>query len=389
MVTGGLGGFGLTTAQWLVARGARSIALVGRRGAVTEEARAGIQAMESAGAVVRSFAADVADPAAVEGVIRTIRSEMPPLRGIIHSAAVIEDAPIMNITDQLLARVLEPKLLGAWNLHQATLADELDLFVMYSSSSVMVGNPGQGAYVAGNLYLESLAQYRRAQGRPALAVGWGAIKDTGFLTRNAAVADMLKNRSGLDATPAAEALDELGRLLAVDASRVCIAKFNLARLGQMLAGARVPRFLPIIPQGMAVEGEESETLADRLKSAPEGERHALILSRIREHAGRVLGTSAAQLDVERSLSDMGLDSLMAVELAEAVERDIAQPMSVMQMLGAGSIAAIADLVLKSLGFGAESEPGAAAKAPAGGAANGANGVDAAGGAREGHVLTRA
>ena len=86
-------------------------------------------------------------------------------------------------------------------------------------------------------------------------MGWGAIKDTGFLTRHAAVAEMLKNRSGLDATPAAEALTELSRLAAVGASRVCIAKFNLQRLGQMLAGARVPRFLPIIPQGVAAEAE--------------------------------------------------------------------------------------------------------------------------------------
>ena len=143
LITGGLGGFGLTTAQWLVSQGVRSVALVGRRGAVTEEAKAGIAAMEQAGAVVRSFAADVSDADAVQSVVNDIRSEMAPLRGVIHSAAVIEDAPIVNISAELLARVLEPKMAGAWNLHQATLNDALEMFVLYSSSSVMVGNRGR------------------------------------------------------------------------------------------------------------------------------------------------------------------------------------------------------------------------------------------------------
>ncbi len=353
LVTGGLGGFGLATAQWLVASGARSVALVGRRGAATDEARAGVAAMESAGAVVRAFAADVADPAAVNSLIATIRAEMPPLRGVIHSAAVIEDAPIMKLGDGLLARVLEPKMRGAWNLHAATLADPLELFVLYSSSSVLVGNPGQGAYVAANLYLESLAQYRRALGLPALAVGWGAIKDAGFLTRNTAVADMLKNRSGLDATPAAEALVELGRLTAAGASRVCLARFNLERLGQLLSGAHIPRFVPIIPQGIATDEAAGESIAERLTSAPAAERRDLIIARIRDHAGRVLGIGGSQLDIDRPLAEMGLDSLMAVELAEAVERDVARPISVMQMLGAGTIGAIADLVLRTLGLGSD------------------------------------
>jgi acyl transferase domain-containing protein/NADPH:quinone reductase-like Zn-dependent oxidoreductase/SAM-dependent methyltransferase/acyl carrier protein len=363
LVTGGLGGFGLTTARWLVHNGARSIALVGRRGAVTDEARAGIAAMEEAGAVVRAFAADVSDAAAVARTVATIRAEMAPLRGVIHSAAVIEDAPVLGITDDLFARVYEPKARGAWHLHEATLDDDLDLFVLYSSVSVMVGNPGQGAYVAANTYLEALAQYRRALGRPALAVGWGAIADTGFLTRNTAVADMLKHRSGLDATPAADALAELGGLLAARATRVCVARYNLQRLGQMLAGARVPRFVPLIPAGMTAETDTSDSLAEALKLAPENERRALIVARICRHAGRVLGTGNAQIDVDRPLAEMGLDSLMAVELAEAVERDVAQPISVMQMLGAGTVGAIADLVLKTLGLGGDAGDAAPA-APA-------------------------
>jgi acyl carrier protein len=311
--------------------------------------------MERAGAVVRAFAADVADPDAVAEVVATVRREMAPLRGVIHAAAVIEDAPILNVTSELLARVFEPKTIGAWNLHAATLADELETFVLYSSVSVLVGNPGQAAYVAANAYLESLAQYRRARGLPALAVGWGAIADAGFLTRNAAVADMLKKRSGLEAMPVAEALADLGRLLAGGTERVCIARLNLPRLAQVLGGTRVPRFAPILPHDAGADGEAAETLAERLKTIPAAERRSVIVARICEHAGHVLGTGAGRVEIDRPLSEMGLDSLMAVELAEAVEREVAHPVSVMEMLGAGTVGAIADLVLRTLALGGDDD----------------------------------
>ena len=237
------------------------------------------------------------------------------------------------------------------------------MFVLYSSSSAAVGNPGQGAYVAANLYLDALALYRRSLGLPALSIGWGAIKDAGFLTRHQAVAGMLKSRTGLDATPAHEALADLGRLASVGARRVSVGRFDLQRLSQMLPGARVPRFLPIVPKGTAAALQAEETLADLLQKTPAADRRALVLSRVREHGARVLGTSAAQLNIDQPLAEMGLDSLMAVELAGGLERDLGQPVSVMQMLSAGSLAAIAELVMKMLGVGTDTD-GAVAPAKA-------------------------
>jgi acyl transferase domain-containing protein/acyl carrier protein len=355
LVTGGLGGFGLATAEWLVEQGATSLALLSRRGAATEEAMAGIAKLEKMGAQVRAFACDIADPASLAKVLATVRAEMAPLTGIIHSAAVIEDAPILNLNGEQLERVFQPKLVGAWNLHEATLKDPLDMFVLYSSSSAVVGNPGQGSYVAANLYLDALALYRRSLNLPALSIGWGAIKDAGFLTRHQAVAGMLKSRTGLDATPAREALADLGRLSSVGATRVSVGRFDLQRLSQMLPGARVPRFQPIVPKGAAASLQAEETLADLLKKTPEADRRALVLARVREHGARVLGTAATQINVEQPLAELGLDSLMAVELAGGLERDLGQPVSVMQMLSAGSLAAIAELVMKMLGLGGDTD----------------------------------
>jgi acyl carrier protein len=173
---------------------------------------------------------------------------------------------------------------------------------------------------------------------------------------------MLKTRTGLDATPAAEALADLGRLLSVGTKRVSVARFDLQRLGQMLPGARVPRFLPIIPKGAAASLAAEETLADLLQKVPAADHPAFVLARVREHAARVLGTSAAQINIDQPLSDLGLDSLMAVELAGGLERDLGKPVSVMQMISAGSLTAIAQVVLKMLGV-AEAETPAAPPVP--------------------------
>ncbi len=166
----------------------------------------------------------------------------------MHSAALIEDAPLIKVDRDLMHRVMSAKMLGAWHLHELTKEDPLTAFVLYSSSSVMVGNPGQGTYVAANAFLNALAELRRAEGLPALATGWGAIKDAGFLTRNQQVEEMLEQRAGMEATPTRVILAELGRLMGAGATTVSAAQFNLLRLGQSLPGARTRRFSMLIPE---------------------------------------------------------------------------------------------------------------------------------------------
>jgi acyl carrier protein len=259
---------------------------------------------------------------------------------------VIEDAPLMNVDQGLMHRVMSAKMIGAWNLHTATLSDELELFALYSSSSAVIGNPGQGCYVAANMFLDSLAQYRRAQGLAGLSVGWGAIKDAGFLTRNAAVEEMLSQRAGMEATAVRDAMAAFGQLIASGAVKAAAAQFNLMRLGQSLAGARTPRFLPLLPEGMSMAAEGAGSLAAALEAMGEDDRRALILTRVREHVARVVGAAVAQIEADRALSELGLDSLMAVELAEALEHDVGRPISVMQMIQAGTVGGVVEAVLR-------------------------------------------
>ncbi len=350
LVTGGLGGFGLATSKWLVDQGAKSLALVSRSGASTDAAKQAIQAFEEAGVSVRAFAADVAQKSELDAVLSDVRAEMAPLTGVIHSAAVIEDAPIENMTQAQVSNVFSAKMLGASHLHELTQDDPIEMFVLYSSISSVVGNPGQGAYVAANLYLDALCELRHARGLPALSVGWGAILDAGFLTRHENVRDMLKSRTGLDATPADQALADLGRLCASGAKRASVARLDLSRLQQMLPAAGTPRFEPILPNDTSAALQADETLADLVKDLPKEEQRSFILNRIVESTARVLGTNAELVNPQNALGDLGLDSLMAVELAGSLEKDVGQSIPVMQLLGADSLTAVSDFVFTLLGL---------------------------------------
>lgn len=184
VITGGLSGFGLATAGWLADCGAKRLALVGRSGRASDEAQAAIEDLRARGIEVRACACDAAGAEALGKLLAKLR-RTHPIKGIVHAAMVLDDALIANLDAKRIATVLRPKVDGAANLDRLTRGDRLDYFLMYSSVTTLFGNAGQAAYVAANAYLEGLAQQRRADGLPALAVRWGAIGDTGVLARNA------------------------------------------------------------------------------------------------------------------------------------------------------------------------------------------------------------
>jgi phthiocerol/phenolphthiocerol synthesis type-I polyketide synthase C len=211
LVTGGLGGFGLKTAQWLVEKGARHLALLSRRGASSEEATEALAHFKSSGINAQAFACDVTDKAALSGTLATIKDTMPTLKGVVHAAALIEDSLALNLEDDQLERVLRTKIMGAQWLDELT--ENLDLFVLYSSATTLLGNPGQTCYVAANHWLEALAANRQARGEAATCPRWGAIDDVGFLARNEKIKDALQSRIGGQALPSKKALDALEKMI--------------------------------------------------------------------------------------------------------------------------------------------------------------------------------
>ncbi|MEE9446013.1 MAG: SDR family NAD(P)-dependent oxidoreductase, partial [Cocleimonas sp.] len=198
LVTGGLSGFGLKTACWLVDKGARSLVLISRSAKVDDESAVVIQDLQDKGVQVFTRACDVTDKSALHRLISEIENDVAPLKGIVHAAMILDDGLIRNMSQAQLHKVMSPKIIGAWNLHKASidLDLKLELFVMYSSATTFVGNPGQANYVAANSLLEALVTYRKAHGLTAHYAAWGAISDVGYLARNEETKEALQSRLG-------------------------------------------------------------------------------------------------------------------------------------------------------------------------------------------------
>jgi acyl transferase domain-containing protein/NADPH:quinone reductase-like Zn-dependent oxidoreductase/NAD(P)-dependent dehydrogenase (short-subunit alcohol dehydrogenase family)/acyl carrier protein len=327
LVTGGLSGFGLSTARWLARRGARHLALLGRRGAAGAEAQEALEQLAAAGVTVQALACDVADGAALSAALAAIRAQLPPIRGIVHAAMVIEDALIRDMEREQLHRVLAPKIRGALNLHEATragpLAQTLDFFVLYSSATTLFGNPGQAAYVAANTALEALASERRALGLPATCIGWGPIGDAGYLARNERVRDALVGRIGGRALPAGQALDALDHLLGARGN-VGWLELDWSVLGRFLPAAQAPKFSELArmaDRGLRA-GRGEDRAADvrrRLEALAGAELSAALTEIVRGEIAQILRIAPDRIETGASLFDMGMDSLMAVELATSIE----------------------------------------------------------------------
>ncbi|NWG15756.1 MAG: SDR family NAD(P)-dependent oxidoreductase [Chloroflexi bacterium] len=321
-ITGGLGGLGLLTAEWLVEQGARSLVLMGRRGA-DDTARRAIARMEQAGARVFVAQGDVSDEQDVTRILEGIRQTLPPLRGIIHSAGALDDGVLLQQDWSRFATVFAAKVDGTWLLHRLTQNLPLDFFVMYSSVASLIGSSGQGNHAAANAFMDALAYHRRAQGLPALSINWGAWSEIG-----AAVEHDVFGRIGLQgvgAIPPAEGLRVLAGLMQGPSPQVGVMPVAWSKfLRRFAAGAEPPFFAEIARETrqkqavVAASQTQPETQPDILRQLAEAvpaKQRALLAAFVQEQAARVLELDSPRAVGERTpLSEMGLDSLMAVEL---------------------------------------------------------------------------
>ncbi|WP_414587921.1 SDR family NAD(P)-dependent oxidoreductase [Scytonema sp. PCC 10023] len=352
LITGGLGGFSLAVAQWLVKNGAKHLVLMGRSGAASAAASEAVKTLESAGANVIVAKADVSNATQVANVLTEIEQSMPPLRGIIHAAMVLDDAVMLQLSGERFVKVMAPKVMGAWNLHTQTLNTPLDFFVNFSSFSSSVGNPGQGNYAAANAFLDALAHHRSTRGLPALTINWGVIADVGFVARQGEVGEHLQ-RVGAKSLPSLQALSMLEEFFRVEAVQTMVAPMNWQRWCQVHAAGASPRFSYLVGEEAVCEeagdrNSERETLGNALMAARPTEHQQLVESRLLEQVARVLGTSAAKLDSSKPLTNLGLDSLMAVELSNRLEKALDVSVPTMKLMGGLSISQLAKELVEQL-----------------------------------------
>ncbi len=355
LVAGGVGGFGLEAARWLAARGARSLVLASRSGKLDPAATERVEALRASGCSVRVAACDLVDAAAVDRLVASLAAAPAPLGGVLHTAMVLDDALIQNLDADRIGSVLAPKITGADNLDAATADLPLDFFVMFSSATTLVGNPGQANYVAANAYLEALARRRRAAGRPALAVAWGAIADAGYLARNQEVSALLSRKLGRHALTAEEALDGLGRLLALDPADPALAMVGYGRIDWAAARKDLALLATPLAERIAVGGGDAETgsASVDLKALVEGmdaDRAIETVSRLLAgEIARILRLPADEIDRHRPLAAIGMDSLMALELRMAAEQRMGIDIPLMSLANGATLTDISRRILARIG----------------------------------------
>jgi NADPH:quinone reductase-like Zn-dependent oxidoreductase/acyl carrier protein len=367
LVTGGLGGLGLQTAHWLVERGARHLVLAGRR--VPDAAAVRFVAnLESAGVVVRVVQADIADRAQVQAVLAEIGRDMPPLRGVIHAAGIVHDAVLMNQHWSEARNVMRGKAHGAWLLHDATRDMALDFFVMYSAAGVLLGARGQGVYPAANAELDGLAHWRRRLGLPALSVAWGAWAGAGMAGQAAAQGQDQWADRGLHKIEPEQGFARLETLLRDGATCAAVLPIDWQRfLARLPEGMDRGFFAAVAPRSGEARGEaaatQPTTVASRIKALPAGQRRDALMRHLSERALHVLDLDTTMaVDPRAPLKDIGLDSLMAVELRNALTRSIGQPLPATLLFDYPTLDALTDHLMRSLGL--ESPPAACDSSPA-------------------------
>lgn len=340
IVTGGVSGFGLATARWLAEHGAGKLALIGRRGAATPGAAETIAEIEALGSSVSIYAADVADPAALTATLDAVRAGgAPPIRGVFHAAAEIIGGMAADMSAADIAASLHAKLGGAILLDRLTRYDPLDLFWLFSSATTLVGAPGQGAYVAANHALEALARRRHAEGRPALAIAWGPIADAGALGDRASERAALARRLATRPMPAAKALAALPAIVGSGLPVVAVADLRWDEASAALPILKTPFFADV--RHVVEAPDTDEDLLGRLAELDEIGRRDLLGPIVAEEAARVLRLAAGALDRQRALAELGMDSLMAMELRLAIEARLGRDLPLMSLSTDTSVSLLA------------------------------------------------
>ncbi len=344
LITGGFGALGMVAAQMLIGRGARHIVLLSRREIGSRE-RAVIAGLEVSGAMVLALQADVGNPSDVARALLRVAREFPPLRGIIHSAGIIEDGLLLQQDWPSFERVMDAKMRGAWNLHEATLKLPLDFFVLFSSIASLFGAPGQGNYAAANALMDGFAHYRAAHGMPALSVNWGPWAEAGMA---AELAESLRRRisgRGIAEIEPADGAELLAMLMSQNGHAQCAAvPIHWPKLlAQVPAGFEMPLFStmsvqvrPAAPSAAgSAAGSKGPSSAIRanigidipaLLELEAGERRNSLRKWVRSQVGMVLGLPPDQVDIDADFATLGLDSLLALEVRNRVQAIVANPL---------------------------------------------------------------
>jgi acyl transferase domain-containing protein/surfactin synthase thioesterase subunit/acyl carrier protein len=320
LVSGGLGSLGLKVAEWMAKCGARHLVFTSRRQPKGRAAEA-VRALEAKG--IRSVVAvgDITEETDLNRILGKVRSEMPPLRGIFHCAGMLDDGILDQMDWGRFSAVTAPKVKGSWLLHSATLRDELDYFVLFSSILSLIGSPGQSNYTAANAFLDALTEHRRAAGLPAVTLNWGPWAETGLATVSGRRGEAIWTSRGTRYIPPDRGIEVLEHILRQGVGHAVVTITDWRQFLQQF-----PKPVPFYEDlAKGVGGwrtgrrtRDPQTTRALIDAAEGGERRKLIVEFVRQEVAELLGLGVS-VDPRRPLSELGLDSLMSVSLVNKLE----------------------------------------------------------------------
>lgn len=343
LITGGMGGLGLRVARWLVEKGAKHLVLLGRNQPDTT-AQQQIQALEATGAKIIITQADVSQKDQLAAVLADIQQNHPPLRGVIHAAGVLDDGVLQQLNPERLQRVMNPKVAGAWNFHFLTQDIPLDYFIMFSSAASLLGSPGQANHVAANTFLDALAQYRHHQGLPALSINWGVWSDIGAAAKRQIVEQM--SLRGINEITPDQGIDILEFILTQSSIQVGVIPINWSELLKQKFSSP---FFTDFYQSTPTQEDQPSQLIQHIQSLGIKEHISYLRNYLQTEVSQVLGSSCFHLpDVQLGFFDMGMDSLMMVELRSRLETSLQQTIPSTVLFEHPTIQALAEYIATQL-----------------------------------------
>ncbi len=356
LISGGASGFGLEIARWMVERGARHLVLVSRSGCKSDADREAVEAMMEQDVRVLLVQKDISDRNALGKLIERIKIELPPLAGVIHGAAVLDDASLAMMTPKRFEQVFRPARKGAWNLHEATQAAgaKLDFFLMLSSISSVFGLYGQVNYAAANYFQDSLAEYRRQRGLPAISVNLGVLGQYAGMSQEAEggrdVLGLLESH-GLLVMPLTDVLAKLETALVQQPAQRTTARLDWTRFRTAYPHlVRDARFLDLLSDAALARDNRPKGANLRLELSqldPEARRDRLE-HELRASLGRILDVGPEHLDLSASIDNLGLDSLMLTQLRNWILRSLDLNFPLIKLLKGPSIKTLAAELLTQL-----------------------------------------
>lgn len=362
LIAGGASGFGLEIARWMADRGARHLVLLSRSGPKSDEDWAAVSKIRSQGVQVLLEQGDISDRSAIDRLVERVRIELPPLSGVVHGAAILDDASIPTMDMARFQRVFSPKAQGAWNLHEATLASgvDLDFFLMLSSISSVLGLVGQMNYAAANFFQDSLASYRRQQGLPATSVNLGVLGQyAGMSKAESEVQDIigLLESQGMLVMPLADVLNKIEAALIQQSTQRMTSRFDWARFRTAYPHlVRDVRFMDLMSEAALARGNRRKGTSFRtalIELVPE-QRRERIEQELTGKLSGILDVAPEKLDVTVSIDNFGLDSLMLTDLQVWITRLLDINLPLIKLLKGPSLASLSAELLTQLDNGGDS-----------------------------------